>query len=160
MNPANSSQLLAATQIYTGTDSQPGEPGIYCSDDQGATWILLNLHPAEAGGAAGTSVFYASGTIAYAALGRTTGDPQNGIYFSANAGAACASQTWAAVTGAGLPAQSSVGHIALTSAPNVANNPGMRTRRKLFCTQKSRVRVPRRKIHWEFFAAWMAAPLG
>ncbi len=124
VNPANSSQLLAATQIYTGTDSQPGEPGIYCSDDQGATWILLNLHPAEAGGAAGTSVFYASGTIAYAALGRTTGDPQNGIYFSANAGAACASQTWAPVTGAGLPAQSSVGHIALTSAPNVASNPG------------------------------------
>jgi hypothetical protein len=124
VNPANSSQLLAATQIFTGTDSQPGEPGIYCSDDQGATWILLNLHPAEGGGAAGTAVFYASESTAYAALGRTTGDPQNGIYFSANAGAACASQTWAPVTGAGLPAQSGVGHIAMAFAPNVASNPG------------------------------------
>ncbi len=123
VNPANENQLLAAAQIYTGTDTQPGEPGIYCSDDQGATWILLNLHPAVPGGAAGTSVFYASGGTAFAALGRTSGDAQNGIYFSANAGGACASQVWAPVGGAGLPAQSSVGHITMTYAANNSANP-------------------------------------
>jgi hypothetical protein len=124
VNPNNANQLLVAAEIFSGTDMQPGEPGIYCSDDQGATWILLNLHPATAGGATGTAVFYASGSTAFAALGRSGGDPQNGIYVSTNANAACASQTWAPVGGGGLPAQSRLGNIALSYAPNNTNDPG------------------------------------
>lgn len=123
VNPANANQLLVAAEIFSGTDSQPGEPGIYCSDDQGATWILLNLHPQTAGSATGTAVFYAGATTAFAGLGRAGGDPQNGIYESTNANASCGAQTWSPVGGGGLPAQSHLGNIALSVAANNASDP-------------------------------------
>jgi hypothetical protein len=123
VNPSNASQLAAAVEIFPGTDSQPGEPGVYCSNDQGASWSLLNLHPATPGFAMGTSVMYASPTNGFAALGRTPGDAQNGIYSSTNANALCGSQSWTPAGTSGLPPQSSWGRIVLAYAPNNAGNP-------------------------------------
>ena len=122
VNPANAAQLAAGVEIFPGTDAQPGEPGIYCSNDQGASWSLLNLHPATPGSAMGTSVMFASAANGFAALGRTSGDAQNGIYFSTNANALCASQLWAPAGTSGLPPQSSWGRIVLAYAPNNAGN--------------------------------------
>ena len=123
VNPASAAQLAAAVEIFPGTDAQPGEPGIYCSNDQGASWSLLNLHPATPGSAMGTSVMYASPANGFAGLGRTSGDAQNGIYFSTNANALCASQSWAPAGTSGLPPQTSWGRMALAYAPNNAGNP-------------------------------------
>jgi uncharacterized protein (TIGR03437 family) len=51
-------------------------------------------------------------TIAYAAAGNAFGDPQNGVYRSTDGG-----QTWTRLAG-GLPAQATMGRIALAVDPN------------------------------------------
>ncbi len=114
----NARQVLAGVEIFGSTTSQPGEPGIYCTDDAGANWALVLP------GAIGTSVFYVSNTKAYAALGRpdaptAVSAPANGIYVSANANAACGQQVWARVVGNGLPLQSMMGRIALAQMPGL-----------------------------------------
>ncbi len=114
----NAKQVLAGVEIFSSTISQPGEPGIYCTDDSGASWSLVLP------GAIGTSVFYVSGTKAYAALGRpdapsAVGAPANGIYVSVNANAACGQQVWTRVLGVGLPLQTIMGRIALAPMPGL-----------------------------------------
>jgi hypothetical protein len=63
VNPLNANQVLAGTQIFFRTKSQPGEPGVYCTNNGGATWQILP----GVQGAMATAVFFASPTIAYAA---------------------------------------------------------------------------------------------
>jgi photosystem II stability/assembly factor-like uncharacterized protein len=120
VNPLNANQVLAGTQIFFSTKSQPGEPGVYCTNDGGATWQILP----GAKGAMATAVFFASPTIAYAALGYYLGDSSNGIYVSANANLPCSQQTWTHVTASGLPSQGNLGRIELTSAASNAAAPG------------------------------------
>lgn len=92
INPSNPQIILAGVQINTGlTDA-----GVYCSNDGGVNWTQV------LSGALGSEVLYdptPPGNIAYAALGRTAGDAQNGIYRSTNADQACAMQTWTARNG-------------------------------------------------------------
>ncbi len=120
VNPLNANQVLAGTQIFFSTKSQPGEPGVYCTNDGGATWQILP----GVQGAMATAVFFASPTIAYAALGYYLGGSSNGIYVSANANLPCSQQTWTQVTASGLPSQANVGRIELTSAASNAAAPG------------------------------------
>jgi len=130
VNPTNPSLVLAGVQIFTGTDSGVGVPGVFCSNDAGLNWA--NILP----GAMSTFVGFASQTVAYVALGRpfpdsptvTTSDPENGIYKSSNAnggaGQLCSAITFTRLTGTGLnvlPAQTSMGRIDLGIAPSDAN---------------------------------------
>jgi len=118
VNPSNSNLVLAGVQIFSGTDSGAGIPGIYCTSDGGSNWTLLN---SPVRGAVGTAVAYVSSNIAYAALGRTLGDSDNGIYKSTTADQPCTSQIWFRVPGTGLPAQTSLGRIELGVAPSDPN---------------------------------------
>ena len=111
IHPTNTSLLLAGVWITAGPTS-----GIYCSDDAGATW--RNILP----GAAGSEVFFdrQSPNIAYAALGSTNGDSDNGVYRSTSANLPCAQQvgTWARVdTGASRLPTTDVGRIEIAQAP-------------------------------------------
>ena len=112
VHPSNNQRLLAGVQIFTSDATS----GIYCSDNGGSTWT--NVVP----GAVATEVVIVNATIAYGALGRINGDPQNGIYKSANIDQPCASQTWTRLTGTdSIFAQSTVGRIEIAVAPSVAN---------------------------------------
>ncbi len=112
VNPSNANQVLAGAQIFFSSKSQPGEPGVYCTNDGGGTWQLLS----GVQGAMATSVFFTLPAAAYAALGYFQGDSSNGIYFSANANLPCSQQVWNKVGGSGLPSQGNWGRIELTSA--------------------------------------------
>ncbi len=116
VHPTNKNLVLAGVQINTGTNTGPLTPGIFCSSDGGDTWTLI---PAVSG-AAGTGVVYASSTVAYAALGRTFGDPENDVYKSTNADQNCSTQTWTRIHGTGttLPTQTSLGRIEIAAAPS------------------------------------------
>jgi hypothetical protein len=88
VNPTNSNKLLAAVRIFVNVDTGASS-GVFCSDDGGINWLQV------VAGAPGTAVVIdPGGTNAYAALGNNAGDPQNGVYKSANANASCSSQTW------------------------------------------------------------------
>jgi hypothetical protein len=130
VNPTNPSLVLAGVQIFTGTDSGVGVPGVFCSNDAGLNWA--NILP----GAMSTFVGFASPTVAYVALGRpfpdnpnvTTSDPENGIYKSSTADGGmnklCSAITFTRLTGTGnniLPAQTSMGRIDLGIAPSDPN---------------------------------------
>ncbi len=112
VNPSNANQVLAGVQIFFSTKSQPGEPGVYCTNDGGGTWQVLP----GVQGAMATSAFFASPSMAYAALGYFQGDSSNGIYVSANANLPCAQQVWNKAGASGLPSQGNWGRIELTSA--------------------------------------------
>lgn len=120
INPANSNLLLAGVQINTGTNPPPNgppTPGVYCSGDGGNTWSLIT----SASGAVATEVVFATSSVAYAALGRIQGDPENGIYKSTNANGACSAITFARLESpgtTGLPAQTSMGRIEIAIAPS------------------------------------------
>jgi hypothetical protein len=130
VNPTNANLVLAGVQIFTGTDSGVGVPGVFCSNDGGLNWA--NILP----GAMSTFVGFASPTVAYVALGRPfpdtptvmTSDPENGIYKSSNADGGgsklCSAITFTRLTGTGanlLPAQTSMGRIDLGIAPSDPN---------------------------------------
>jgi len=113
INPSNPQIILAGVQINTGL----ADAGVYCSNDGGMNWTQV------LSGAMGTEVVYdptPPGNIAYAALGRAAGDPQNGIYRSTNADQSCAMQTWAARNGTSpnvIPA-GTAGRIEISIAPS------------------------------------------
>jgi hypothetical protein len=112
INPTHSQTLLAGVQTISSSSTS----GIYCSDNGGTTWTQVIP------GAPGTDVvFDPGGTIAYAAVGRIIGNTANGVYRSANAGAACASQTWTPQNGTApnsLPSGTAAGRITLALAPS------------------------------------------
>jgi len=120
INPANSNLILAGVQINTGTNPPPNgppTPGVYCSGDGGNTWSLIT----SASGAVATEAVFATSSVAYAALGRIQGDPENGIYKSTNANGACSAITFARLESpgtTGLPAQTSMGRIEIAIAPS------------------------------------------
>jgi hypothetical protein len=123
VNPGNPDQLLAAVQIFSGSDisGQAGQPGIYCTNNAGAAWTRI-VPTGLTTTAMATTVVYASSTTAFAAIGRVSGDPTNGIYETQNANEPCASQTWTLVTGINSVApQARMGRIALAIAPGNSN---------------------------------------
>ncbi|MGA3092443.1 MAG: hypothetical protein ABSD75_27890 [Terriglobales bacterium] len=107
VDPGNN-QVVLATVDYCPAS------GVYRSADGGNTWTAVlagNLNNIQA---AGTSVFFVGGGVAYAALGETTGNAVNGVYMSSDDG-----QTWTAVNGTGayvLPNGTNAGRIALTAS--------------------------------------------
>jgi hypothetical protein len=110
VDPNNSSVILAG--VAFGDQGSPS--GIYRSADAGSTWNLVQ------GGDAGTAVVFdpvVSAKTAYAALGFPGGDTNNGIYKSVDEGA-----TWTKLTGAVLPASTSMGRITLAFAPSTTGN--------------------------------------
>lgn len=112
VNPTNPSLILAGVQFFTSGST----PGVYCSDDAGATWSNI------LSGNMSTFVGFGSSTVAWAALGRSSmNSPANGIYklINADGGAAkkCSAITFARSTGTGLPAQTSMGRIDIGIAP-------------------------------------------
>jgi hypothetical protein len=114
VNPSNPLMVLAAAQFSLSGNME----GVYCSADGGGTWT--NVLP----GQMSTFVGFASPTIAFAALGDPngsgTGTNLNGIYKSVNA-SSC-SMTFAAQTGATLPASSAMGRIDMGISPNFATD--------------------------------------
>jgi len=122
VNSNNSQLILAGVQIYSSSSitGQAGRPGIYCTNDAGATWAQI-IPSGLTGTALATSLFYVSPTTAYAALGDYLGDPTNGIYVSQNADQVCSKQIWSRVAGSGLPSQTRMGWIDLAPAPNAVN---------------------------------------
>ncbi len=108
VDPNNGNVILAG--VAFGDQGSPS--GIYRSADAGNTWSLVQ------GGDAGTAVVFdpvANAKTAYAALGFGGGDTNNGIYKSMDEGA-----TWAKLTGAALPASTSMGRITLAFAPSTS----------------------------------------
>ncbi|HXN24194.1 MAG TPA: hypothetical protein VOA41_15750 [Candidatus Dormibacteraeota bacterium] len=116
VNPSNPNLILAGVQIFTGNNSA----GVYCSDDGGLNWA--NILPGQMATFAG----YARSTVAFAALGRSSGSTfpgtnPNGIYRSTiadgkgsagNLPAKCTNITFANLAdmpGSGLP--SPIGRI-------------------------------------------------
>jgi len=122
VNSNNSQLVLAGVQIYSSSNitGPVGRPGIYCTNDAGATWAQI-IPTGLTGTALATSLFYVSPTTAYAALGDYLGDPTNGIYVSQNADQVCSKQTWSRVAGTGLPSQTRMGWIDLAPALNPVN---------------------------------------
>ncbi len=118
VNPGNRKMLLAGAQIFTnsGVSGTIGQPGIYCTGDNGSTWLHINPTGLSATAMA-SSLIYVSSTTAYAALGAYRGDATNGIYVSHNADQTCSAQTWARVAGAGLASQFRLGRIEMAAAP-------------------------------------------
>ena len=81
---------------------------LWKSSDDGQTWQATLT-----GTITDFALDPADSTIAYAAVGNAMGDPQNGIYISADGG-----QTWSRMAG-GLPDQSTIGRMALAIDPSV-----------------------------------------
>jgi hypothetical protein len=119
VNPTNSSKLLAGVRIFVNVDTGASS-GVFCSDDGGMTWLQVVV------GAPGTAVVMdPGGAIAYAALGNTNGDPQNGVYTTTIANQSCANQAqtsnqsgrWA-LSSSGLPSGLNAGRISLAISPS------------------------------------------
>ncbi|MDQ6676275.1 MAG: IPT/TIG domain-containing protein [Acidobacteriota bacterium] len=109
VHPANENIVLTG-----GSRETPGASGIFRSIDGGTTWSSVLT------GSAGTEIVFdpTDGNVAYAALGRGTGDLKYGIYKSLDAGA-----TWTAFNGAGvnsLPVTGG-GRIAMAISPSSPN---------------------------------------
>jgi hypothetical protein len=119
VSPANPQMLLAGAEMFAGSglSSPTGQPGIYCSANAGASWTHI-LPAGLSSTAIATAVIFANSTTAYAAIGRTSGDPTNGIFVSHNANQTCSAQAWGRATGIdAVVAKASMGRIELTSAP-------------------------------------------
>lgn len=117
IHPANPNIILAGVRIVPFVSDGGSSSGVYCSNDAGLTW--MNVLP----GAAGSEVVFdvQSPGIAYAALGSTSGDSDNGVYKTTSAGLSCAQQagTWLrADTGASRLPTASVGRIEIAIAPS------------------------------------------
>lgn len=119
VNPSNPQMVLASAQFGLSGSLE----GVYCSADGGGTWT--NVLP----GQMSTFVGFASSTVAFAALGDPfgsgTGANPNGIYKSTNASSVTSglcSMTFTALTGATLPASSSMGRIDLGISPLFATD--------------------------------------
>jgi uncharacterized protein (TIGR03437 family) len=109
VHPTDPNTVLAAVDRFPATAS-----GIYRTSDGGQTWTLVQ------GGAVGTEVIFnpTDPTIAYAALGTSTGNSLNGVYKSIDSG-----MTWKASGGrnpTALPT-TSVGRIEIALAPSNPN---------------------------------------
>ncbi|HEV3221129.1 MAG TPA: sialidase family protein [Candidatus Acidoferrales bacterium] len=123
VSPGNPQMLLAGVEMFAGSGltSPLGQPGIYCSANAGAAWVRI-APSGLSSTAMATAVFFASPTTAYAAIGRASGDPTNGIYVSRNADQTCAGQTWTRLTGIdSVVSKASMGRIELTAAPGNLN---------------------------------------
>ena len=90
-----------------GTIFMGRSTALWKSIDKGQTW-----HAVMTGVVTDFVLNPADSNIAYAALGNAFGASENGIYRSADGGA-----TWTRLTG-GLPAQSTIGRVALTIDPS------------------------------------------
>jgi Bacterial Ig-like domain (group 3)/IPT/TIG domain len=119
VNPSNPQMVLVSAQFATHGNLE----GVYCSADGGGTWT--NVLP----GQMSTFVGFASSTVAFATLadpfGTGTGTNPNGIYKSTNANSVTSnscSMTFSPVTGATLPASSTMGRIDLGISPNFATD--------------------------------------
>jgi len=114
VNPSNPQLVLVSAQFALSGNQE----GVYCSADGGATWSNVLA------GQMSTFVGFGSPTVAFAALanpfGSGPGQNPNGIYKSTNANS-CA-MTFAAQTGATLPASSTMGRIDLGISPNFATD--------------------------------------
>jgi len=109
VHPANENIVLTG-----GSRETLGASGIFRSTDGGASWSSVLT------GSAGTDIVFDStdGNVAYAALGRGTGDLKYGIFKSLDAGA-----TWNAVNGTGVNALpiTGGGRIAMAISPSSPN---------------------------------------
>jgi uncharacterized protein (TIGR03437 family) len=109
VHPTDPNTVLAAVDRFPAAAS-----GIYRTSDGGQTWTLVQ------GGAVGTEVIFnpTDPTIAYAALGTSSGNSLNGVYKSTDSG-----MTWKASGGrnpTALPT-ASVGRIEIALAPSNPN---------------------------------------
>lgn len=121
VNPTNPSMVLVAAQ--TQFAEGPTE-GVYCSDNGGTSWSIVS----SAAGEMSTFVGFASSTVAFAALGNPFGSSAtaplgNGIYKATAIGSTCSTISFTRLTGAGLPAQSSMGRIDMGISPLFATAP-------------------------------------